>query len=300
MRDISQEQVRVSKASVIKEFRDLDKNQLLSASVILASHVVQILLSMYAGYLLISLNTALGYLGLFALTLFIGTRYRALNNIVHECSHFAFTENRKHNEFIGSLSAAFLLKSFSEYRREHMSHHSHLGDFEKDLDFKNISEFHADDQINSAMILRHVLTPIVGLHLPKYVSVNLSISDGFGFALIKMALTVGALAWLIIDPLTAILLYFIPFFWAFSAINYWTDCIDHGGLLQHDDELMTSRNFIVPRWLRLILFPRNDCFHLVHHLFPTVPVKHFDHCHSALSEYQYYERDSLQNAQRAT
>ncbi|MEO1468088.1 MAG: hypothetical protein AAFV86_03455, partial [Pseudomonadota bacterium] len=31
-----------------------------------------------------------------------------------------------------------------------------------------------------------------------------------------------------------------------------------------------------------IVFPRNDCFHLIHHLFPTVPADHLDYCHERL------------------
>jgi fatty acid desaturase len=34
--------------------------------------------------------------------------------------------------------------------------------------------------------------------------------------------------------------------------------------------------------LRFFLFPRNDCYHLIHHLFPGVPVNHFDRCHEEL------------------
>jgi fatty acid desaturase len=75
---------------------------------------------------------------------------------------------------------------------------------------------------------------------------------------------------------------------AYSAINYWTDCIDHGGLVGETDELAASRNLVVPKILRVILFPRNDCYHLVHHLFPQVPTHHLDACHERLLDHPAY------------
>ena len=84
------------------------------------------------------------------------------------------------------------------------------------------------------------------------------------------------------DPLAAILLIWFPFLWVYSAINYWTECIDHSGLLDSEDDLEACRNFIVPKQIRMILFPRNDCYHLIHHLFPKVPTHHFESCHKQL------------------
>jgi fatty acid desaturase len=67
-----------------------------------------------------------------------------------------------------------------------------------------------------------------------------------------------------------------------TATNYWNDGVDHAGLIQEGDDLYASRNLILPQPLRALLFPRNDCFHLVHHLFPSVPVRHLPACHQRL------------------
>lgn len=37
-----------------------------------------------------------------------------------------------------------------------------------------------------------------------------------------------------------------------------------------------------------MFFPRNDSYHLVHHLFPGVPVSHFHFCHERLMEDRNY------------
>ncbi len=272
----------------MKPFRSLKKHSRLGSWAILASYVTQIIASGVAGYLLLNTHNSIAYLGVGILVLFIGTRFRGINNIVHECSHFPFTQERPDNVVIGSLASALLLSSFDVYLKEHMTHHAHLGDYEKDLDFKNIQDFGFEKELSWATIARHIMTPFVGLHLPKYLSVNLSVRDGFGYALLKMALILATLGFAYFDTVAALVLIVMPFAWVYSATNYWTDCIDHGGLIGSGDELKSSRNLIVPRPLRVVIFPRNDCFHLIHHLFPTVPVQHFDDCHMTLLKHQDY------------
>jgi fatty acid desaturase len=65
-------------------------------------------------------------------------------------------------------------------------------------------------------------------------------------------------------------------------MNYWTDCMDHAGLVASEDELDSSRNIVAPGLVRWLLFPRSDCFHLVHHLFPHIPARHLESCHRLL------------------
>jgi hypothetical protein len=43
----------------------------------------------------------------------------------------------------------------------------------------------------------------------------------------------------------------------------------------------------------VILFPRNDCFHLVHHLFPQVPARHLESVHTELSSDPVYQSQEL-------
>lgn len=76
--------------------------------------------------------------------------------------------------------------------------------------------------------------------------------------------------------------------------------MDHGGLLKdvHLNALDMSRNLVVPRLLRLVIFPRNDCYHLIHHLYPTLPVRYFDDVHSALLSDVEYRRRHPQHKSR--
>lgn len=256
---------------------------------IVASYIAQVIAAIGLGYWLLQSPLSFsGGLGLALLVLFIGTRLRGFNNIVHECSHFTFSRRREDNVLLGSISASLVLGTFADYRDEHMTHHAHLGDYDKDLDLRGIRDFRLEEPLTPKTILRHALTPLLGLHLPYYLNVNLSARDGEAYRALKIGLIIAATVFLALDPLAALLLVWIPFVWVFSAINYWTDCIDHGGLVGSEDELDSSRNFLVPKQLRVFLFPRNDCYHLVHHLFPQVPAHHLDDCHRLLLTHPDY------------
>ena len=273
----------------MKEFRRLSPHSRQIAAMIVASYVLQVMTAIGLGYWLlqspISLPTGLA---LAVLIFFIGTRLRGFNNIVHECCHFAFTRRREDNVLFGSICASLVLGSFTNYRDEHMTHHAHLGDYEKDLDLQGIRDFRLEEPLTPRTVLRHALTPLLGLHLSHYLSVNLSARDGDAYRVIKIGLIAAATVFLVLDPLPALLLVWVPFLWVYPTINYWTDCIDHGGLVGFGDELESSRNFLLPKQLKVILFPRNDCYHLVHHLFPQVPSHHLDTCHRQLLTHPEY------------
>lgn len=284
----------------LKRFRGLQTNPRHLAALIVAGYVLQLIAAIAAGYWMmqypLSLMTGSG---LALVVLFIGTRLRGFNNIVHECSHFTFTERREDNVLFGRICASLVLGCFKDYRDEHMTHHAHLGDYEHDLDLQGIQAYRLEEPLTPRTILRHAVTPILGLHLPHYLGVNLSARDGAGYRALKIGLIGAAVVYLALDPLAALLFVWVPYLWVYTAINYWTDCIDHGGLVGAEDELDASRNVLVPRQVRVLLFPRNDCYHLIHHLFPQVPSHHFDACHrELLANPEYRARAAEAEARR--
>ena len=273
----------------VKEFRNLSRNTERTATLIVFWYMLQIAVTMAAGWWLLQAPfSILTGAGLAVIVIFIGTRLRGINNIVHECSHFAFCESRENNVLFGRFCASMLLNCFQDYREEHLSHHAHLGDYDHDLDFQRLRSLRLEEPLTPRTVLRHVLTALSGLHIPYYATINLRDGDGAAFRLLKLGLIAAAILFLVLAPVAAIVLVWLPFLWAYPAINYLTDCIDHGGLVESEDELEASRNLVLPRQLRAILFPRNDCYHLIHHLFPQVPVKHFDACHEQLLAHPEY------------
>ena len=264
------------------EFKDLPRNRIGAATAVFASYLLAIAVSIALGAYLIVEAGVFSAPVVAVLAVFIATRLRGLNNIVHECSHYTFTRSIAANVLFGRIAAVVLLGGFRKYEREHATHHTFLGDREQDKDFENLQVFGIDQPVTWSSLGRHILTPILGLHLRRYFPVELSFEDGRTVGLAKIGL-IGAVAlgvWL--APWTTLFMVLLPYLYVMTAINYWNDCVDHAGLIAESDDLYASRNLILPQPLRALLFPRNDCFHLVHHLFPSVPVQHLPACHRRL------------------
>jgi len=274
----------------LSKFKGYRKNTRVAGWAIIANFVLQIVAAILAGHYLLSLTTSFWTVaGSALLMIFIATRLRGLNNIVHECSHATFVSDRQDNVRMGSFCASFVLGCFRDYKREHLTHHAHLGDYEHDLDLQGIEDLRLHDPLTARTILRHVFTPLTFRHLPYYLHSNLTRGDGVGFQLMKIALLLGAIGLAAIFPFTAILFIILPYGVIYSALNYWADCMDHAGLIHSGNELHASRNILAPAWLRLLFFPRNDCFHLVHHLFPQIPSQYLAETHATLSNEQIYQ-----------
>ena len=134
------------------------------------------------------------------------------------------------------------------------------------------------------------MTPLTLRHLKTYLNWDLGRGDGLGFQLMKMGLLLLAVVFASIAPLTTVLFVLIPFALIYSALNYWADCLDHAGLVANEDEIDASRNVLAPPLVKLLFFPRNDCFHLVHHLFPHVPARHLENAHATLTDDPIYQQ----------
>jgi len=264
------------------EFKTLSRNGIWIATAVFASYLLAIAGSIALGAFLIAEAGVASAPGIAALAVFIATRLRGLNNIVHECSHYTFTRSIAGNVIFGRIAAVVLLGGFSKYEREHATHHTFLGDHEQDKDFENLQVFGIDRPVTWGSLGRHLVTPILGLHLRRYFPVDLSFEDGrtVGIAKLGLIASVAVAVWL--APWTTGLMVLVPYLYVMTAINYWNDCVDHAGLIAESDDLYASRNLVLPLPLRALLFPRNDCFHLVHHLFPSVPVRHLPACHRRL------------------
>ena len=273
----------------MRSFIGLDKYTRLTAWGIFASYVLQLIIAVTAGSILVTLpitwlTIAVGGL----LMLIIGTRLRGLNNIIHECCHFTFSANREDNARIGKLCASILFSSFSDYRDEHLSHHAHLGDYEHDLDLQQIEGLGLHDPLTPRVVIRHLTAPLLGRHLPYYLGLNFSQRDGRVYTALKVAILVAAAAYTLAFPMAGLLFIVVPFALVYSALNYWADCMDHAGLIDEGDDLETSRNVLAPGVIRWMFFPRNDCYHLVHHLFPQIPARHLADSHAMLREDDLY------------
>ena len=280
-----------------RTFAGLEKYSSLKSWLIVGLYVLQLLAAAILGHFLLGNGvSALEGAIVALLMLFVATRLRGLNNIIHECSHATFASDRAANTLIGKVCAALLFNSFKAYRDEHLSHHAHLGDYEQDMDLHGIRKLGLHDPLTFGVVARHIFTPLCLRHLRYYLGLNCGAEDGRLFQAMKLALMAGILLVAAVAPMTAIFMLIVPFVFVFTALNYWADCMDHAGLVPTEDDLEGSRNTLAPHVIRWLFFPRNDCFHLVHHLFPHVPARHLEATHGALLADELYA--SRENAVR--
>ncbi|MCR8724693.1 fatty acid desaturase family protein [Frigidibacter sp. ROC022] len=269
----------------MRRFVGMQRYSRSTARMVVGVYLATIFASVGFGHYLLSLPTSWMTIVLVVFTaIFIGTRHRGLNNIIHECSHASFADERQDNTVIGSLCASLLLKSFTKYRDDHLSHHAHIGDYEMDHEFAPIKKFRLHEPLTARTVLRHIVTPLLGRHLRMYTGINLSDEDGRAYYWLKIAVVAAIVLFTILQPLTSLIFVIIPLFYIYPTINFWTDCLDHAGLVGAEDELEASRNVLAPTPVRLLFFPRNDCYHLVHHLFPQIPARHLHKAHAELCE----------------
>jgi fatty acid desaturase len=225
--------------------------------------------------------------------LFIGTRMRALGNMLHECAHGIFVNSPAHNTTLGHILAIFDLSSFPVYVAQHVSHHASLGHPERDLDFKTrrplMSERHGKlftiAKIAAAcaslfplwMIL---LKPVFWCwRSPLWVNV---------WRIVLLIFVLG----LFILPASRLVLFtyvLVPWLTSYQWMKIFSDCADHLFILDQENVFDRSRNHLLPaRWLNWLIFPRHDAFHLLHHLFPSLPVRHYPSVHRNFMTHPWY------------
>ncbi len=199
----------------------------------------------------------------------IGSRMRALGNMIHECSHRTLVRGARANRVIGHALCFVLLDDLVAYAAEHRSHHLYLGDPVRDRDlssrralFERLGAF-GTGYVRAALALRHLRDYLRPVWTPARVATIACVawSTGWGFAA----------------------LFVVPYATTYQMLRFFSDAADHAGLLDAADELDRSRNHAHRhRLVNWLLFPRNDQYHLVHHLFPAVATQHLPRLHAAL------------------
>ncbi|WP_338869033.1 fatty acid desaturase [Myxococcus stipitatus] len=222
---------------------------------------------------------------------FIGTRFRALGNMLHEACHGMFVRGKRHNRLFGHVLAIIDLTALEPYTREHFTHHLHLGDAEKDLDFAPRRRF-GFAEAGRPFVRTHLLGPLTLKHLPAFLRpVLFHRTDPWAVTLARWGFLAGlvALAQWGIGWKAFVLFYALPYLVPYQVIRYWSDAVDHAGIIGARDEFHRSRNHLLPwRWLNRVVFPRHDEYHLTHHLFPAVPTAFQGRVHQLLLEDPVY------------
>lgn len=231
----------------------------------------------------------------------IGSRFRALENLLHEASHFHLFRNKRVNDVIGLLLCACPTgSSLQAYRQSHFSHHRWLGSADKDPDLQRYIKIGIDDMpFSKKRMFWQIIKIVTLIEVPRYVASSLKSfvwsgeSTSYGENILRI---VYYSALILIFTLAhvwfyALIFWLIPLLTTFQIIRYLAEISEHGGLYKkYDHTLFLTRNNFCHPLLRAILYPHADYFHLVHHLFPAVPWRNLHKAHALLSRDDGYKQ----------
>lgn len=214
----------------------------------------------------------------------IGSRQRALSNLVHDGSHCNLFGNKSINDLIVNLGAASpMFDAVSLYRKSHKDHHSFLGT-KNDPDFlKHLEYGYGDENPKKKNSIKLFISLVINFR--AWID---SITGSF-FELKTNQKIQIALWWITIST---ILLYFdknlfiytMALWWGarmttYHMIRIFAEFLDHSGL-KTGSTFSFTRNIPGAGVLKYILHPHSDNYHLVHHLFPKIPHYNLKKAHS--------------------
>ncbi len=219
--------------------------------------------------------------------LVIGSRQRALGNLLHDASHRSLDGNRRRSRILANILFCWpLWVSMAIYRNEHNRHHRFLGDPARDPDFihdeNRLPRGWASvwlDQVRSPQMIR---SSILG-HLGRMDSAQLAgVVCWWGVALALISLASSAR-----DALIFLALWVAARALAFHAITAFREISDHVGL-QPGSLIGFSRNHPFSSVLGGIFHPHHNGYHLLHHLTPGMPFHALPSAHALLMRWPRY------------
>lgn len=204
--------------------------------------------------------------------LVIANRQRALGNILHDAGHRNLWRDKCRNDLMARvLVAPLLFASLSGYREAHFRHHLALGNVASDPDFLPIPD--RPPRHWAASFARHLMSWPAWLgsfagHLAARevgCASKLFIIGWWGVALTLLVAAAGveftaafAVLWLLARATI------------FHMITTFREMCDHFGLCP-GGVFSFTRDMPCHGFWRQLIHPRNNGYHLTHHLLPAVP-----------------------------
>jgi fatty acid desaturase len=220
----------------------------------------------------------------------LASRFRGVENLVHEAAHYNLFATRELNDQLECLFAIPIFRQVSDYRRVHVIHHQHLGDITLDPDIQRYERLGINKLPDNYLWIMFI-RPLMGFHTVEYVQTTLRdfcVSKASRRS--KLFFWLGAAGLLLVTGAwqLALLYWLLPFFVLLPIMRFWAESAEHAALdLTH--EIASSRTNI--GWLhRLILYPHEDGHHEAHHLYPAIPWYELPRAHRALMSDADFER----------
>lgn len=241
----------------------------------------------------------------------IGSAQRTFANILHEAAHFHFAKNKTLNFLGGTVLTSYLIfHLFTPYRNSHVGyHHRHFGDPEDDPDynFHILLGLYEAKESHARFILKNLVLALIGYRSLEYI--KYIYQDRILFnedkVVIRMPITITmdrllfAATWIVVlfavtwinVWLEFLLFWIVPCFTTYIAIGWCAELAEHYPLPESEDKrLLMTRNR--KGWaIENFLFGRhNDRYHLVHHIFPTIPFCNLREAHEVLLQDEAYRK----------
>lgn len=202
----------------------------------------------------------------------IGSRMRALMNLVHQASHRQLFLSSRLNDWVGWLLVAWPLGvSVASYRSAHDTHHNLLWD---EADDPKVERYKRYGLIKpAAQLYKFVATHLVLPALLRHSARNILAAIGSpgerrGRALFWGLILSAAIVTGTVQPL--IMFWVVPFVTTFQIMRYWAEMAEHAGL-ESSSPWTATRNWTASLPVRWLLAPHSDHWHLAHHVCARIP-----------------------------
>ena len=226
--------------------------------------------------------------------LVVGNRQRALGTILHDAAHRNLTRNRLLNDLATrALIAPLLFVSLSHYRELHFRHHLDLGAQGADPDLIPIPAQKARSWVAAVAANTLSLRAILGSTFGHLVDPGAP-AAGRLYIVGWWAVLFGVLLLAAGTELAAAMLalWLTARATAFHAITTFREMCDHHGLSPGGVFSFTRDIKAAGLW-SVLFHPRNNAYHLTHHLLPAIPYYRLPEAQrvfSTLPEYQQRAR----------
>lgn len=237
------------------------------------------------------LNIVTFFVGMF----FLGSRQHALAILGHDAAHGLLLKNKKWNDLAADLLIGKpMFFDLNTYRKHHYSHHK-FTNTDKDPDIvmlKSLGKFFkaktAKD--NFKEILKDFFWINTGYQIRRVLTLSGKSKD----SRIKDRNKFTSLTYLLLSQLLLIIVliqihYLAPVFWYLALLGPLSMFLrirnlgEHWFLINNRTDLTISRNYCVNNRIEAFFFaPHNVNYHLVHHLFISVPFYNIPKLHKIL------------------
>lgn len=219
----------------------------------------------------------------------IGNRQRALGNILHDAGHRNLHRVASINDRLTNLLVAPLLfVCLKTYRTTHFLHHLHLGDPEKDPDYLATHASFATTWVRNfvthAFCIRTWWSSLAG-HLGAGVPVrSVFCIAGWWVLLCSLMSALFGIAFTV----SFLVLWLLARATAFHLITVFREMCDHYGL-KPQGVISFTRDIVQHNLWSVFFHPRNNGYHLTHHLLPATPYYNLPEVQRLISAMPMYQ-----------